>query len=131
MTQRNTRQRQLVLQAVNALDTHPTADEVLAYVAAALPGISRATIYNNLKQLVSEGLVRRVRYPGEPDRFDRRLERHHHFRCDVCGSVFDYDEPIDLAAEPTSTDEFEVEGYDVYLHGTCKTCRSKASEQQR
>ncbi|MCH3944090.1 MAG: transcriptional repressor [Atopobiaceae bacterium] len=131
MAHRNTRQRQLVLEAVRSLASHPTADDVLAYVTEALPGVSRATIYNNLNQLVSDGLVGRVRYPGEPDRFDGRTARHLHFRCDVCGRVFDYDEPVSLSSPPPSTDELEVTGYDIWLSGTCRTCRDKRPRTER
>lgn len=122
---RNTVQRQVVLDAVRALHTHPTADEVLAEATRRLPGISRATIYNNLNQLVEEGLVTRVLCPGEPERFDFRTDRHAHFRCRVCGRIYDCDVPVDLASEPTSTDGFEVEGYEVYLFGICGECKEK------
>ncbi|MDD6887427.1 MAG: transcriptional repressor, partial [bacterium] len=42
---RNTIQRALVLEAVQRLHCHPTADEVYAVVAAEHPNISRATVY--------------------------------------------------------------------------------------
>lgn len=131
MAQRNTKQRDVVYQAILSLANHPTADEVFARAREALPGISRATVYNNLRQLEDDGLVLRVRFPGEPDRFDRRLERHFHFRCDVCGRVFDYDEPIALATAPVSNEDFDVAGYDVYLHGTCKACRDERLGQMK
>lgn len=125
--QRNTRQRQAILDAVLSSSEHPTAEQVLSRARASLPQISRATVYNGLNQLVSEGMVRKIEYPGEPDRFDRRTLPHAHFRCDVCGRVFDYDERIELARAPCSTNEFEVTGFDIYLRGICKSCRERIS----
>lgn len=131
MARRNTPQRQLVLDVVQSLGTHPTADEVLAAAREKMSGISRATIYNDLAQLVEDGLVTRVRFPGEPDRFDRRQGAHAHFRCDVCGTVYDYDDPLEVSYPELSPAGFDIAGCDVYLHGTCKTCRDRSSRQQR
>ena len=51
MQTRNTIQRQIVLQAVNQLHNHPTADAIYAFIAAQHPTISKATVYRNLNQL--------------------------------------------------------------------------------
>ena len=46
-----TRQRQVVLDAVQAGDHHPTAAEVFDAARRKLPGISFATVYNSLRFL--------------------------------------------------------------------------------
>ena len=51
MQTRNTIQRQIVLQAVNQMHNHPTADAIYAVIAAQHPTISKATVYRNLNQL--------------------------------------------------------------------------------
>ena len=53
------------------------------------PRSSRATTYNNLRDLVQAGLVREVAVEGRAARFDAKGMRHHHFICDRCGSVED------------------------------------------
>lgn len=45
MQTRNTIQRQIVLQAVNQMHNHPTADAIYAVIAAQHPTISKATVY--------------------------------------------------------------------------------------
>lgn len=55
MQTRNTIQRQIVLQAVNQLHNHPTADAIYAVIAAQHPTISKATVYRNLNQLAAQG----------------------------------------------------------------------------
>jgi Fur family transcriptional regulator, peroxide stress response regulator len=60
------------------------------------PRSSRATTYNNLRDLVEAGLVREVAVEGRAARFDAKGMRHHHFICDRCGNVEDiewYDVP--------------------------------------
>ena len=75
---------------------HPTAPEIFEAVNRLDPRSSRATIYNNLRDLVQAGLVREVAVEGRAARFDAKGMRHHHFICDRCGNVEDlawYDVP--------------------------------------
>ena len=75
---------------------HPTAAEIFEAVNRADPRSSRATVYNNLTELIKAGLVREVAAAGRAARFDVRGPRHHHFICDRCGDVDDvewYDVP--------------------------------------
>ena len=70
---------------------HPTAADIFTAVNRRDPRSSRATIYNNLRDLVQAGLVREVAVEGRAARFDAKSTRHHHFICDRCGSVEDVD----------------------------------------
>ena len=63
MQTRNTIQRQIVLQAVNQMHNHPTADAIYAVIAAQHPTISKATVYRNLNQLAAQGEILRVPVP--------------------------------------------------------------------
>ena len=69
--------------------SHPTAVEIFEAVNRLDPRSSRATTYNNLRDLVKAGLVREVAVEGRAARFDARGRRHHHFICDRCGTVED------------------------------------------
>jgi Fur family peroxide stress response transcriptional regulator len=68
---------------------HPTAAEIFEAVNRVDPRSSRATTYNNLRDLVQAGLVREVAIEGRAARFDAKGVRHHHFVCDRCGNVED------------------------------------------
>jgi Fur family peroxide stress response transcriptional regulator len=75
---------------------HPTAAEIFEAVNRVDPRSSRATTYNNLRDLVKAGLVREVAVEGRAARFDAKGIKHHHFICDRCGEVEDmgwYDVP--------------------------------------
>jgi Fur family peroxide stress response transcriptional regulator len=68
---------------------HPTAAEIFNAVNRVDPRCSRATTYNNLRDLVQAGLVREVAVEGRAARFDVKGMPHHHFICDRCGGVED------------------------------------------
>jgi Fur family transcriptional regulator, peroxide stress response regulator len=75
---------------------HPTAVEIFEAVNRLDPRSSRATSYNNLRDLVQAGLVGEVAVEGRAARFDAKGLLHHHFICDRCGNVEDiewYDMP--------------------------------------
>jgi Fe2+ or Zn2+ uptake regulation protein len=93
---RCTSQRYAVMAFLMEHTSHPTAAEILEAVNRADPRSSRATTYNNLRDLVHAGLVREVAVEGRAARFDAKGMRHHHFVCDRCGNVEDmewYDVP--------------------------------------
>jgi Fur family peroxide stress response transcriptional regulator len=93
---RCTPQRYAVMAFLVEHNGHPTAAEIFEGVNRVDPRSSRATTYNNLRDLVQVGLVREVAVEGRAARFDAKDTRHHHFICDRCGSVEDmewYDVP--------------------------------------
>ena len=125
MTRHNTIQRSLVLDAVNRLKSHATADEVYAEVAATHPNISKATVYRNLNLLSEMGMIRKLEIPGGADRFDHICKEHCHVKCEKCGRVFDIDIPyIDgLENRVENRNGFEITGYDILFRGICPDCR--------
>src|SRR5690349_21723844 len=93
---RCTPQRYAVMAFLMECKRHPTAAEIFETVNRVDPRSSRATTYNNLRDLVQAGLVREVAVEGRAARFDAKGMRHHHFICDRCGNVEDiawYDVP--------------------------------------
>jgi Fe2+ or Zn2+ uptake regulation protein len=101
---------------------HPTAADILEAVNRVDPRSSRATTYNNLRDLVKAGLVREVAVEGRAGRFDAKGTRHHHFICDRCGNVEDmewYDVP-----RPTSRSLGRriVRDCELIFRGLCTKC---------
>jgi Fe2+ or Zn2+ uptake regulation protein len=117
-----TPQRRLIVDYLQSVTHHPTADEVYAAVNAKYPMTSRATVYNTLHWLKEAGMVRDVFESGET-RFDPNTSDHYHFVCRACGRIEDVDcdllGQIELCALPGRQ---RVEGYDVTLRGLCAAC---------
>src|SRR3989440_10837214 len=84
---RCTAQRYAVMAFLTDHKGHPTAAEIFKAVNRVDPRSSRATTYNNLRDLVQAGLVREEAVEGRSARFDAKGMRHHHFVCDRCGKV--------------------------------------------
>ncbi|MDD3347872.1 Fur family transcriptional regulator [Oscillibacter sp.] len=123
--QRNTRQRQLVLDAVRARRDHPTADQIYLDVRALDEKISRGTVYRNLNVLTALGEVLQVKVPTA-DRFDLRLELHYHLLCTGCGTVCDVALPYhsELDRELAETTGYEIERHRTVFEGLCPDCRN-------
>lgn len=130
MTRRNTIQRAIVLEAVNKLHCHATADEVYSEIIKTHPTISRATVYRNLNLLSEMGEIRRLEIPGSADRFDHITGNHCHAKCKVCGRVFDVDMEFVSGLENGIRDAhgFDFTGYDIIFHGVCPECQKGAGK---
>lgn len=129
---RDTRQRQLVLQAVYSHRDHPTADSIYLDVLSRDSHVSRATVYRNLKCLGDMKEILRIEVPGA-DRFDLRTEEHYHFLCIRCGALSDV--PDDYRKDWDKQTEERVKGYRVIRHktifeGVCPLCRKTADASQ-
>ena len=104
---------------------HPTASEIFEAVNRVDPRSSRATTYNNLRDLVQAGLVCEVAVEGRAARFDVKGMRHHHFICDRCGNVEDvkwYDVPKPASG---SLSKRVIREYELIFRGLCKKCASR------
>lgn len=124
--QRNTIQAALVLEAVNKLQSHATADEIYQEIVREHPHISRGTVYRNLNRLAQAGEIRKIELSGGADRFDHICHDHCHVRCEKCGRVFDVDMEFVSGLEKNIRDPhgFQFNGYDIIFKGICPACRT-------
>ena len=119
---RCTPQRYAVMAFLMAQKKHPTAAEIFEAVNRVDPRSSRATTYNNLRDLVQAGLIREVAAEGRAARFDAKNERHHHFICDRCGKVEDmewYEVPNPATA---SLGKRVLRECELIFRGLCVRC---------
>ncbi|MGN0765748.1 MAG: Fur family transcriptional regulator [Christensenellales bacterium] len=126
MTQRNTIQRTLVLDAVRQLHNHATAEEIFQSVVKLHPSVSRATVYRNLSRLVDDGEIRRLEIPNEPDRFDHLCHQHYHVKCVKCQRIFDVDMEYlgEIESKIKDSHGFDIVGHDLVFWGICPECKN-------
>jgi Fur family peroxide stress response transcriptional regulator len=119
-----TAQRRAVLRAVLELGSHPTADEVHASAPVRDAGVSRATVYRTLENLVQLGAIIKVNHGRSAIRYDGRAEVHHHFVCLRCNEIIDVASPaLDAICIPDAgKSEFVVKSFNVQLSGLCRRC---------
>ena len=123
--QRNTRQRQVVLEELKKLSSHPTAATVYEVARRRLPKISLGTVYRNLEVLAESGTIQRLDNGGSEARFDGNPERHYHVRCIHCERVDDvHDLPEDFVQEEVrSLAGYEIVGFRLEFLGVCPDCQ--------
>ena len=126
---RMTNQRQVILEEIQKVNTHPTADEVYEIVRRRLPRISLGTVYRNLEILSARGLIQKIGPLSSQMLFDGITKNHYHLRCIYCGSV--EDAPID-PLENLEKALWEKSDYSIIDHklefiGICPKCRKKGN----
>lgn len=107
----------MVLDAVNEMHRHVTADQIYTFVKEKYPSIGRGTVYRNLGILVKEDKVRKVEVPDGSDRFDFTLENHYHVECVKCGEIFDVDMDVisELEKRIRDTHGMKYISHDIFL----------------
>jgi len=104
---------------------HPTAAEIFEAVNRLDPRSTRATTYNNLRDLVQAGLVREVAVEGRAARFDAKDAKHHHFVCDRCGGVEDLDW-YEVPTPPSdSLGKRVLRDFELIARGLCAKCATR------
>ena len=124
---RCTPQRFAVMAFLTKHNMHPTAAEIFAAVNRVDPRCSRATTYNNLRDLVQAGLVREVAVEGRAARFDATGMRHHHFICDGCGKVEDVEWYSVPRSASGSLGKRVLRECELIFRGLCTKCAARHS----
>ncbi len=123
---KGSQQREIILEELRKLKSHPRSDELYLLVRQRLPHISLATVYRNLDRLQHEGLALEI-YCGDFVRYDGNALPHDHFMCRDCRRVWDLD--LGLADPPEATPRlesgFQIEGRYTIYHGLCADCRQQ------
>ncbi|MEU3448643.1 transcriptional repressor [Streptomyces thermolilacinus] len=127
---RLTPQRQLVLEAVDALE-HATPDDILTEVRKTASGVNISTVYRTLELLEELGLVSHA-HLGHGAPTYHLADRHHHLHlvCRDCGDVIEAD--VAVAAEFTRTlldgFGFDTDMKHFAIYGRCRACTEARAE---
>jgi Fur family transcriptional regulator, peroxide stress response regulator len=105
---------------------HPTVEQILVDLNQYCPVSSQATIYSSLQALRMAGLIREVLLEAGVSRYDAKVEPHHHFHCQTCGSI----EDIGWDALPVVEFDrlrvgLQADTYEITVRGCCDRCRQE------
>jgi Fur family ferric uptake transcriptional regulator len=127
--ERNTRQRQAVLDAIDHAGRALTPNEILALAQNTVASLNLSTIYRHLNALQDDARIVKVVLPGQAARFEapcagghhEAAHHHHHFHCSGCDRVYA------LHACPGSMQDlapkgFVVQAHEITLRGLCAEC---------
>lgn len=123
-TKRITIQRQIILNTLQRLKSHPSVDVLCAEIYKQHPTISKATVYRTLRVLTAEGVIKKIAVSGDVARFDGCADTHYHFACKNCDKIFDLD--MDCVNEIDNMVQakygVKVDGHEILFSGTCDEC---------
>jgi Fur family peroxide stress response transcriptional regulator len=117
-----TPQRVVVLQAIHALNNHPTADMIIAHINESHPNIAIGTVYKTLETFVQKGLITKVKTDRDIMHYDEVMENHHHLYCSDSDKIEDYfDDNLDRIIrdyfEKKNIPNFEIEDIKLEIKG--------------
>ncbi len=128
-----TRQRQVILEELGKVRSHPTADEVYDMVRRRLPRVSLGTVYRNLEMLSELGMIRKLELGGSRRRFDGNVRDHYHVRCISCGRLEDAPvksvAPVEDALRRVT--DYEIIGHRLEFIGLCPQCKKSAQRSHQ
>lgn len=132
---RMTTQRRLILETLETLSDHPTAEELFVLTRQRDPSLNLSTVYRTLRLLEQEDLVspRVFHEERRQERFDAAYpSEHHHFMCTSCKSVIEFE--TDLIGQIKRQFEHQngarVETGSIVLYGLCDRCLQEGNPPQ-
>lgn len=122
---RVTPQRMAILEAINSLDNHPSAENIIAYIKENYPNISVGTVYKVLDSFVENKLLKKVKTESGTMRFDPLVNKHHHLYCEESDRIEDYedeklDELISDYFAKKGIKNFNIQNIQLHITGTFK-----------
>ncbi len=128
---RLTTQRQIILEELGKVTSHPTANEVYDMVRKRLPRIGLGTVYRNLELMAESGIILKLEVGGTQKRFDATVTPHYHIRCSSCGKVDDIDLEVqqEINEAAAKTCNYKILGHHIEFSGICSECLKKKGEQ--
>lgn len=122
---RLTTQRQIILEELSKVTSHPTANEVYDMVRKRLPRIGLGTVYRNLELMADNGVILKLEVGGTQKRFDATTETHYHIRCSQCDKVDDIDIPVQYHINEVagSASNYHILGHHIEFSGVCGACQ--------
>ena len=121
---RQTKQKDIILEALCEYEIHPTADELYQFIQRKHANLGVATVYRNVNKFASEGRIKKIIDVNGLARFDYNTEPHFHFSCNCCGKIHDITKDIapDLIKKAEAVSNCKITSLEIIFRGLCKEC---------
>ncbi|MBN3526949.1 Fur family transcriptional regulator [Paenibacillus apiarius] len=124
--------RKTIYDIVSHSSDHPTASDVMDRLKERGYSFAYATVYNSLRYLTKEGLIRELKLEGDASRYDARTDDHQHVVCVKCGRVEEVciatpKEWLERIAEETG---FAIAEEEFLFKGVCAACSDSKKTTQ-
>ena len=119
-----TRQRATILEIIRSRPVHYTAEEIYEIAKTRHPGMSFATVYNNLHALERDEMIRRITAEDGSSRYDRSFTPHGHLYCRECRRIQDFDVP-DFREALKEIVGKEIDSFELKVRYVCPQCAAQ------
>ena len=103
---------------------HPTVDVIYNDLVQKINSLSKTTVYNVLNLFIQEGLVIPLNIENNELRYDADTSAHGHFKCKVCGGVFNFGINKENMPDPLLYG-FRIDEFQYSIKGVCSFCKDK------
>ncbi len=122
--ERNTIQKQQIMEILMNCNIHPTIKELCDIVHKKYSNIGQATVYRTINKLVKDGVVQKIEC-SKGICYDYNRE-HFHIYCIKCHKIKDIFLPDFIITKLLSfTSPNEVLRFNLVFEGICKECKKK------
>lgn len=125
MLRKKSKQRDIILDYINSIHEHITADEIFENINNDEKTLSLATVYRNLNILVEMNEIRKIAHPVYGYVYDRTFHKHYHLHCVKCDKLIDLEMPYmyDFDKQIAEETGMSVLSHDVMMEGICNKCK--------
>ncbi|NHN32066.1 Fur family transcriptional regulator [Paenibacillus agricola] len=119
-------QRKTIFDIVSEATDHPTAADIIERLKDRGCQFAYATVYNSLRYLTDEGMIRELKLEGDSNRYDARTEDHQHIVCVACGRVDEVftEAPPEWLSSVAKETGYIIQDQQYLFKGVCAGCRN-------
>lgn len=129
MIRKQSKQRDIVLQYMKAMEGHASAEEIFQALNADDQKVSLATVYRNLNILSEMNEIKKIAHPIYGYVYDKTCIPHYHLHCIKCNDLLDLNIPYQesMGKEFSQLCNHELQSHSLVFEGVCERCRKKAA----
>lgn len=126
-----TKERRAVFLAFLTFNGHASAEEIYDIVRQAGIKVGIAAVWRTMRLILKAGLAEEHYFGKSAIRYEQKKEpeSHGHIVCHNCGRAeeFDLTEILPVINRIGSRHRHEVDGYELSIFGTCRSCRERVN----
>ena len=131
VSKKHFRKRDAILQYLQSVTDHPSAERVFTQLKPEIPDLSMGTVYRNLNLFKQQGQAVIVATVKGIERFDGNTDPHVHFICQECDAIIDLMDmeiPEQLKNTAERSSGGQVSECQLCFTGLCEDCLQKLRE---
>lgn len=124
---KHSKQREALLELLQSVTCHPSAEWLYAQLKNDYPKMSLATVYRNLGVLCESGEAIRLDVGDGTVHYDAQTFDHNHFFCTSCHRLDDIGEDELDGVDRLLEDKYgvRIQSHSFIFYGECRECNQK------